>query len=229
MRDNLMDEEYFEKYIAQQQERVDKFEDKLTRGVIREERIIPVRRWNTSLKYSIFSAGYSAGVDLNALREQFFTILQEIHSFGATGWGYVEILWLISIAIMFEADKEAGDILIRLADEKGMRDWLTGFLLSVWDQKDYCNLDIKVKMPYEAVKMIIVSSPNKIADIKNYLENTWYQAHEDMPWYDSHKKNMLYSGYWSYEAGAVVKMLGLEDSLLRQVSFYPYDLVHCCF
>lgn len=36
----------------------------------------------------------------------------------------------------------------------------------------------------------------------------------------------LYSGYWSFESGAVVKILGLDDNELEDVKYYPYDLVH---
>ncbi len=60
MRDNLMNEDYFEKYIALQQERVDKFEDKLARGIIREERIVPARQWNCLIKYSFFMRSFQA-------------------------------------------------------------------------------------------------------------------------------------------------------------------------
>ena len=33
-------------------------------------------------------------------------------------------------------------------------------------------------------------------------------------------------GYWSFESGALVKILGLDDSSLKEVQYYPYDMVH---
>ena len=46
-------------------------------------------------------------------------------------------------------------------------------------------------------------------------------------WYDIHKaKEKLYYGYWSFEAGAIAKILNLDDSNLKDVPYYPYDLVH---
>ncbi len=48
-----------------------------------------------------------------------------------------------------------------------------------------------------------------------------------MGWYDIHKtKEKLYYGYWSFETGAIAKILNLDDSSLKDVSYYPYDLVH---
>jgi hypothetical protein len=46
-------------------------------------------------------------------------------------------------------------------------------------------------------------------------------------WYDSHKSSKNdYYGYWSFEAGAIAKILNLDDSSLKDVAYYPYDLVH---
>ncbi|WP_373843810.1 PoNe immunity protein domain-containing protein, partial [Bacteroides heparinolyticus] len=33
-------------------------------------------------------------------------------------------------------------------------------------------------------------------------------------------------GYWSFESGALVKILGLDDSDWQDLSYYPYDMVH---
>ncbi|MEH7450841.1 PoNe immunity protein domain-containing protein, partial [Bacillus toyonensis] len=47
-------------------------------------------------------------------------------------------------------------------------------------------------------------------------------------WYDAHEnKHDIYSGYWSFESGAIAKILKLDDSTLKDSSYYPYDMVHC--
>ncbi|NIG57589.1 PoNe immunity protein domain-containing protein [Chitinophaga sp. Cy-1792] len=63
------------------------------------------------------------------------------------------------------------------------------------------------------------------AAMKQYLEN-WYDLHRSDPWYDSHKRDHAYSGYWSWEAGAITKIMGLDDSSYKDNPYYPYDLVH---
>ena len=63
--------------------------------------------------------------------------------------------------------------------------------------------------------------------LKDYLEKKWYKIHKECSWYDIHKKSPeLYAGYWSFEAGAVAKILGVDDSSLKDEQYYPYDLVH---
>ncbi|MFJ1118057.1 PoNe immunity protein domain-containing protein, partial [Bacillus thuringiensis] len=54
---------------------------------------------------------------------------------------------------------------------------------------------------------------------KGHLEEAWYDAHEN--------KHDNYSGYWSFESGAIAKILKLDDSTLKDSSYYPYDMVHC--
>ena len=60
----------------------------------------------------------------------------------------------------------------------------------------------------------------------SYLKK-WYNKHNECGWHDSHKsKQNLYYGYWSFEAGATAKILGIDDSDIRNCKYYPYDLVH---
>ena len=37
---------------------------------------------------------------------------------------------------------------------------------------------------------------------------------------------MTYYGYWSNETAAAVKILGIDDSCLKNQQYYPYDLAH---
>ena len=63
--------------------------------------------------------------------------------------------------------------------------------------------------------------------MKNYLEKQWYGIHHGTAWHNSHKsKQNTYYGYWSYEAGAIVRIMNLNDEELKEQKYYPYDLVH---
>ena len=61
--------------------------------------------------------------------------------------------------------------------------------------------------------------------LEKYLEANWYNEKCDC--YEAHKSSQnIYYGYWSFEAGAIAKILNLDDSDLKDVPYYPYDLVH---
>ena len=71
----------------------------------------------------------------------------------------------------------------------------------------------------------VVEKTDKINFLVKYLMEEWYN--KDCEVYESHKSvQSLYYGYWSFEAGAVAKILRLNDSKLKGVPYYPYDLVH---
>lgn len=59
----------------------------------------------------------------------------------------------------------------------------------------------------------------------------WYKDLAGTGWHDSHKPNENgdqggYYGYWSFEAGAAVLLLGIEDdSSLHRYLYYPKDMV----
>lgn len=71
----------------------------------------------------------------------------------------------------------------------------------------------------------VVYEENKIELLKKYLNNDWYN--EDCGCYEAHKsKQNIYYGYWSFEAGAIAKILKINDTQLRDTQYYPYDMVH---
>lgn len=80
-------------------------------------------------------------------------------------------------------------------------------------------------LPYfKTLKIFKASSENRALMIKQYLDE-WYNASRREPYYDSHKRDTSFNGYWSWEAGAVTVILGIDDAIYRDSAFYPKDLV----
>jgi Domain of unknown function (DUF1911) len=69
-----------------------------------------------------------------------------------------------------------------------------------------------------------------LKELNNFLRR-WYKELSGCGWHDSHKPNEAgdqggYYGYWSFEAGAAVLLLGIEDdSSLHKYLYYPKDMV----
>ena len=89
--------------------------------------------------------------------------------------------------------------------------------------------DFKFEIPYKSLYGVI-NAPNKeeaLLNLKNYLTKEWYQGHNDTGWYNNHKSSEdIYNGYWSFESGAIAKKLELDDHILKDIPYYPYDMVH---
>ena len=89
--------------------------------------------------------------------------------------------------------------------------------------------------PYEPLADAMSSENNAAAlrDLDRFLHR-WYKDLSGCGWHDTHrnpKSGMQagYYGYWSFEAGAAVILLGIEDdSSLHKYLYYPKDLVAWC-
>ncbi|WP_424411672.1 PoNe immunity protein domain-containing protein [Pasteurella sp. PK-2025] len=146
-------------------------------------------------------------------------------------YGYVQIIRFLSIAIMLNADKKIVDKIIEMVKKANPKDFLIDALVSYYDKDWSINESFTFPKPYIFIKEIfeLAKSDKSKASfkLKYYLDNLWYKGHKDCGWYDMHKINKSnYIGYWSFESGALVKILGLDDSILKDQQYYPYDLVH---
>jgi len=104
--------------------------------------------------------------------------------------------------------------------KKAIHEIKYGILLNV-DIKKY--FDVKEKLKEEHIDDWLY---NFLLNEK-YIVEQWYVGHSDCGWYNSHlSKQKIYSGYWCFEGGAIAKVLGLDDSRLKNQQYYPYDLVH---
>jgi len=81
------------------------------------------------------------------------------------------------------------------------------------------------KNPYEKTAEIIkiaLHDKDKEAASKR-LEK--FKGHYDFGWRNAHKEPGYY-GFWSFDTAALAKILGLDDSALKNNNHYPYDLAH---
>jgi hypothetical protein len=80
-------------------------------------------------------------------------------------------------------------------------------------------------LPYVKTLKIFGAKPDaRPALMAEYLEN-WYQASRSEWYYESHKRDTSFKGYWSWEAAAITFLLNIDDRSYRTAEFYPADLV----
>lgn len=68
---------------------------------------------------------------------------------------------------------------------------------------------------------------NAVIYLDDYLSD-WYQTNKHEFWYNGHldlENSSAYSGYWAFEAAALVYLLNLDDRSLHHYLFYPKDIV----
>jgi hypothetical protein len=196
----------------------------LLNGEVKEDRILPVKSKVHDLKLGIMIARYSKGDELPLLEEEYLDLV--------AGWEevwrpeyYNKNLKMISLGILFQADRVFVKKVKNMLKKSNINDWLYNFLL---DSLDGEQIEESKEMLFPTTFFTlqkVVYEENKIEQLKKYLNNDWYN--EDCGCYEAHKsKQNIYYGYWSFEAGAIAKILKINDTQLRDTQYYPYDMVH---
>ncbi len=182
-------------------------------------------------QYDNLIAKYSMGQPISSMMEEYKITV----SYMEKGWkaisGYIEMVWMLSIGIMLEAEPDIFEKLKSLVERDHLNDYLVDFLLQNCTQWSKQTPKFKFPRPYKATQDIIsLAQTDKTAAVerlKKYLQKEWYKGHSDLGWHDDHKSKWnIHTGYWSFESGALVKILGLDDTPLKDQPYYPYDMVH---
>ncbi|WP_239424414.1 PoNi-like cognate immunity protein [Snodgrassella communis] len=179
----------------------------------------------------ILIAKYSMGQPISSIMEEYKITV----SYMEKGWkaisGYIDMVWMLSIGIMLEAEPDIFEKLKSLVERDHLNDYLVDFLLQNSTQWRKQTAKFEFPRPYKATQDIIsLAQTDKTAALerlKKYLQKEWYRGHSDTGWHDDHKNKWnIHTGYWCFESGALVKILGLDDTALKDQPYYPYDMVH---
>ena len=179
--------------------------------------------------YQILISKYSVGYPVLELIPDYLQGVQFMKKGWNTDAGYVTMLWYLSIGVMLECHKELQQLSI-LLKEHSVKDNFFSFLVN--NTQDYASEKLLWTTPYAGlIEVIELAKTNKekaVERLQKYLKKEWYKGHSDCGWYNDHKSKWgVHFGYWSFESGALVKILGLDDSSLQGLPYYPYDMVHC--
>ncbi len=228
MRDSIKDELYFNNYLIKNSELLAKLKKGLQNSQGDKDKEGRYFSAMVFLEFRLLKAFYSAGNPVNDIKSLFEELLNEIPVFWNANSSICDIYDVLSLAILFKCDKSKLIRIFNLLDSTNRNDALTDFYKKYITEKI---IEARGKTsygyPYDNLLDIVNDqTKDSFLQIKNYLTKDWYKGHKQAFWYNSHKKEDSYFGYWSFEAGAVAKILGIDDSGLKNVPYYPYDLVH---
>lgn len=147
---------------------------------------------------------------------------------------YERFLHLLSIGYLLKIPDADFQILVDIIDRDHISDNLYEFIIKA----RFPNRVQKRPEKYDTDKAVVLKVYEKLRKateqkdkdeaarlVKQFLEKDFYHKHMNL--YNSHNsKANIYCGYWSFEAAAVVKIMGLDDSSFIDNQYYPKDLVH---
>lgn len=173
---------------------------------------------------------YSFGSDKNEIKMAVADALEIIKNHFKwvgveLGYGdYDYMIWMVSLGILCEVELEEFQKITDVIKRDNAQDKLLDFIIKS-KQEDW---EREADHYIQAIPYAETSKIETEEDIKHYLDNVWYQGHDEASWHDLHKnkKANRYFGYWAWEVAAIAKIKGIDDESLKDHPFYPYDAVH---
>lgn len=233
MRDKLRNENYFNTLIEKEKKNIVMFESIVEKSMLEKGELDRGVRNGYNILISSYQKEinllYSCGENLETIKEYYVKLLFYYSKMWDRKYGYIELIKVLSLAVLFEVNKNELSGLEDKLIAEDFDDYLVNILIKkidfTWRNS---GVEFEFKGVYDCLKRILDNNGEVSCELlKEYLQEKWYDIHKECAWYDSHKSSKsIYYGYWSFEAGAIAKILNIDDSSLKNVPYYPYDLVH---
>ena len=164
----------------------------------------------------LLSVGYSLGKDVQELFPYYQGILANLKEVASEGVPFYRAVDVFALGVLYSDRKE------EFLDD----------LKAIYAQMDHTDGLIEYYMTYLFHDMVVPF--HSILEYQNMIEDTyesvakaqgfWYYSHSDAPWYNNYKKD-TYVGYWSFDTAATCKIKGIYDERLKELEYFPYDLL----
>jgi hypothetical protein len=233
MRTDLKDRHYFDEYIQLNLDDIAFYEQCLKSADQKEDRIPAIKHQIFNMSLHTVIAQYSAGFSSEQVKDSFIDLIPRFEA----GWyntenlnnkiyfdGYVQALWMVSLAILLDVAVDDFQRIVNTLDRKHSQDMILDVLIAAQLPRQQSE-QLLYPQKIEFIKKLI--DTQNLEGLKNYLDCKWYPSMKQTYWFDLDKnKNDVFFGYWSFESAAIVKVLKLEDTILKGQRYYPFDLMH---
>ncbi|AQH00323.1 hypothetical protein A9R05_11475 [Burkholderia sp. KK1] len=135
-------------------------------------------------------------------------------------------MWLLSLAVLLDLKEYVPQIATWIStDEDDGQDVLVHRLFERFGVSMPGSSLIHEK-PYAALLQATETTGAEQQKAMTKYLKTWYSGMKNCYWYDRHKRlHAFFFGYWAFEAGLVTLAWNIDDSLYRDLPFYPKDMV----
>ena len=252
MRDKLKDKKYFKKYLSKTDHLIEKTKEDFLKGLVRDERRQTMKLYMISQYVNAVIATYSMGGSRRDMLSYFNPAIdlidefwfeqkklvydrEPLNQYGISN--YFQMLSILSLAYLLNIEEGDFKKIASAIEKDGVKDKIYSFLISnrlkevKMSTNESYQHNFAVVDTYQVLREAI-SVDNKGESsmlVGRFLKSEWYSnlTKAGVGYLDRHdNKSNSYNGYWCFEAAAVVKIKGLDDSSFRDHPYYPADLVH---
>ena len=140
---------------------------------------------------------------------------------------YIEVLWLISWAVLFDTEEPVIREILDMIGHEGedlLFEKLVGTRIKGRKPATHLCFPKPYRYLYEA---ICAAQPGEWNSKIGEFLKIYYPSMKSTYWYDSHlQPEGGFHGYWCFELAACVKAFHMDDRLFSDNMYYPKDLVH---
>ena len=170
-----MNEKYFREYILEETGRIKNFQNKLENNEVREDRIYSVKRKIDAIQFELLIARYSSGEDIEKLENDFIQLLNDMPLYWNGNSGYIDMLWMMALAILFDVSREKFGILSDLVTRYNRKDALLEFFVNykMHGSIEQLEGDYSFGFPYDKLTDIVANREKAVEKLKEYLEKEY--------------------------------------------------------
>ena len=214
LRDKHKDQAYFEKRLDRVQERLKRKVSKSKE--IKKDSLEVHHQFLVLFNEELVKLSYSIGASKEEIFPYYQGILSNLKLIASEGVPFDLAVNIFALGVLYSDRKE------EFLDD----------LKAIYEQMDHTDGLIEYYMVYLFHDKIVPF--HSILEYQNMIEDTyesvakaqgfWYYSHSDAPWYNNHTKD-TYKGYWSFDTAATCKIKGIFDERLKELEYFPYDLL----
>ncbi|GEN96715.1 Domain of uncharacterised function (DUF1911) [Streptococcus cristatus] len=214
IRDKHKDRAYFEKRLNCLQERLKRKVSK-SKDIMKDYLEVHYQ-FLVLFNEELVKLSYSIGASKEEIFPYYQGILSNLKLIASEGVSFYRAVDVFALGVLYSERKE--EFLDDLKD--------------IYAQMDHTDGLIEYYMVYLFHDKIVPF--HSILEYQNMIEDTyesvakaqgfWYYSHSDAPWYNNHTKD-TYVGYWSFDTAATCKIKGIYDERLKDLEYFPYDLL----
>ena len=214
LRDKHKDQSYFEKRLDRVQVRLKRKASKSKE--IQKDFLEVHYQFLVQFNEELVKLSYSIGASKEEIFPYYQGILSNLKLIASEGVPFDLAVNIFALGVLYSERKE------EFLDD----------LKAIYEQMDHTDGLIEYYMVYLFHDKIVPF--HSILEYQNMIEDTyesvakaqgfWYYSHSDAPWYNNHTKD-TYVGYWSFDTAATCKIKGIYDERLKDLEYFPYDLL----
>lgn len=229
----LKNAKYFEKMLQLKEHNI-VVDMEIRSDLMKQGKAEPYHDWSMSFDYlQKFTVAYSMGKPLEECYDIFITAADWF----ANGWEpdstYADMLEMVALGYLLQIPDDKFNGIAKIVEQSDAGsdypewkpDGILWFIINARRGGGKNPDEVIYPTLYSYLLDITrMSKEDATVAMKKYLD-TWYDLHRNDPWYDNHKKDQAYIGYWCWEAGAISKIMQLDDTTFKDSPYYPKDLV----